>query len=150
MLNDGYTNDIPKNICPLYKLPSIPILFQYWIVYLRCFPIIIHVGISQFFPVNNTDMRFSSFLSITMHLNNDHTSISGYSQTSHFKHAKFNARKIYCSRSFVIASAQVEIPWVPEDIFFFLSIPMVRGEAASTRRGLFHLGYFENGPLKPG
>ena len=31
-------------------------------------------------------------------------------QTSHFKHAKFNARKIYCSRSFVIASAQVEIP----------------------------------------
>ena len=42
---------IPKIICPLYKLPSIPILFQYWIVYLRCFPIIIHVGISPFFPV---------------------------------------------------------------------------------------------------
>ena len=72
----------------------------------------------------------------------------GPAQTSHFKHAKFNARKIYCSRSFVIASAQVKIPCVPEDIFF-LSILMVRGEAESTRRGLSHLGYFENGPLKP-
>ena len=73
----------------------------------------------------------------------------GPSQTSHFKHAKFNARKIYCSCSFVIALAQVEVPCVPEDIFF-LSILMVRGEAESTRRGLPHLGYFENGPLKPG
>ena len=53
------------------------------------------------------------------------------------------------------------VPWVPEDIFF-LSILMVRGEAASTRRealsgalsnrtqGLFHIRYFENGPLEPG
>ena len=47
-------------------------------------------------------------------------------------------------------------------IFFFLSILMVRGEAASTRReaprialsnrehDLFHFRYFENGPLEPG
>ena len=27
----------------------------------------------------------------------------------------------------------IAVPWVPEDIFFFLSILMVRGEAASTR-----------------
>ena len=32
------------------------------------------------------------------------------------------------------------VPWVPEDIFF-LSILMVR---------LFHIRYFENGPLEPG
>ena len=53
LLNDWYTNDIPNTICPLYKLPSILILFQHCIVYFRCFPIIIHVGISQFFPVNS-------------------------------------------------------------------------------------------------
>ena len=44
------------------------------------------------------------------------------------------------------------LPWVPEDIFF-LSILMVRGEAASTsnrKHGLFHIRYFENGPLEPG
>ena len=47
-------------------------------------------------------------------------------------------------------------------IFFFLSILTVRGEAASTRREaprralsnhkhvLFHLRYFENGPVEPG
>ena len=53
-------------------------------------------------------------------------------------------------------------PGVPEDIFF-LSILIVRGEAASTRReaprekialsnrkhGLFHIRYFENGPMEP-
>ena len=32
------------------------------------------------------------------------------------------------------------VPWVPEDIFF-LSILLVR---------LFHIRYFENGPLEPG
>ena len=47
------TDDIPNTICPLYKLPSILILFQHCIVYFRCFPIIIHVGISQFYPVNS-------------------------------------------------------------------------------------------------
>ena len=54
------------------------------------------------------------------------------------------------------------VPWVPEDLFF-LSILMVRGKAASTRRevprrksfnltstGLFHLRYFEDGRLEPG
>ena len=61
------------------------------------------------------------------------------------------------------------LPWVLEDIFF-LSILMARGEAASTRsqaprekknwfvseawsnrkHGLFHIRYFENGPLEPG
>ena len=54
------------------------------------------------------------------------------------------------------------VPRVPED-FFFLSILMVRGKAASTRRevprrksfnlistGLFNLRYFEDGPLEPG
>ena len=30
------------------------------------------------------------------------------------------------------------VPWVPEDIFFLIDI------------GLFHLRYFENGPLEPG
>ena len=52
--------------------------------------------------------------------------------------------------------------------YFFLSLLMVRGEAASPRReapreknnvsgalsnrkhGLFHIRYFENGPLEPG
>ena len=42
-----------KIFVPFTNLPSIPILFQYWIVYFRCFPIIIHVGISQFYPVNS-------------------------------------------------------------------------------------------------
>ena len=54
------------------------------------------------------------------------------------------------------------VPWIPED-FFFLSMLMVRGEAASTRRevprrksfnlistSLFHLRYFEDGPVEPG
>ena len=55
----------------------------------------------------------------------------------------------------------IYLPWVPEDIFFLLTL-MVRGETASTRReaprgafsnrkqGLFHFRYFENGPLEPG
>ena len=49
----------------------------------------------------------------------------------------------------------LQIPWVPEDIFF-LSIPMVRGQAAPTEResnrkhGLFHIRNFENRPLEPG
>ena len=44
---------------------------------------------------------------------------------------------------------------IPEDIFF-LSILMVRGEAVSPeplsnpKHGLFHIRYFENGPLEPG
>ena len=37
----------------IYYCDLIPILFQYWIVYVRCFPIIIHVGISIFFPVSD-------------------------------------------------------------------------------------------------
>ena len=53
LLNDWYTNDIPNTICPLYTLPSILILFQHCIVYFRCCPIIIHVRISQFYPVNS-------------------------------------------------------------------------------------------------
>ena len=55
----------------------------------------------------------------------------------------------------------IYLPWVPEDIFFLLTL-MVRGETPSTRReaprgtfsirkhGLFHIWYFENGPLEPG
>ena len=46
------------------------------------------------------------------------------------------------------------LPWVPEDIFF-LSILMVRGVSVSgalsnRKHGLFHIRYFENGPLEPG
>ena len=46
------------------------------------------------------------------------------------------------------------LPWVPEDIFF-LSILLVRGEVKSgalsnRKHGLFHIRYFENGPLEPG
>ena len=55
----------------------------------------------------------------------------------------------------------IYLPWVPEDIFFLLTL-MVRGEVASTRRKaprgaflnrkhcLFYIRYFENGPLEPG
>ena len=57
----------------------------------------------------------------------------GPAQTSHFKHAKFKARNIYCSRSFVIASAQFEIPWFPADIFF-LSILMSRRSRVNEAR----------------
>ena len=58
---------------------------------------------------------------------------------------------------FKMAKIDPVSPYYPgfQRIFFFLSILMVGGEVKSgafsnRKHGLFHIRYFENGPLEPG
>ena len=73
---------------------------------------------------------------------------------SQFVTANHAANLAFIVKCHFLSKSHVLVPWVPEDIFF-LSILMVRGEAASTKlsnrkHDLFHIRYFENGPLEPG
>ena len=54
---------------------------------------------------------------------------------------------------FFLFGAREQVPWVPEDIFFLIDTDdsrRSRVKPSNRKHVLFHIRYFENGPLEPG